>query len=105
MIIDIKLGKEDDAQRIFESLNSTGLDLNEGDKIRNFILMGLDAQMQEEYYERYWNEIEKNTGYDISSFARDWLAAVRRKTPRNQEGLFRVQGLCKSGGIRYESPA
>lgn len=81
MIIDIKLGKEDDAQRIFESLNSTGLDLNEGDKIRNFILMGLDAQMQEEYYEQYWNEIEKNTGYDVSSFARDWLAAVRRKTP------------------------
>ena len=81
MIIDIKLDKEDDAQRIFESLNSTGLDLNEGDKIRNFILMGLDAQMQEEYYEQYWNEIEKNTGYDVSSFARDWLAAVRRKTP------------------------
>ena len=81
MIIDIKLDKEDDAQRIFESLNSTGLDLNEGDKIRNFILMGLDARMQEEYYEKYWNEIEKNTGYDVSSFARDWLAAVRRKTP------------------------
>ena len=37
--------------------------------------------MQEEYYEQYWNEIEKNTGYDVSSFARDWLAAVRRKTP------------------------
>ena len=63
MIIDIKLDKEDDAQRIFESLNSTGLDLNEGDKIRNFILMGLDARMQEEYYEKYWNEIEKNRGF------------------------------------------
>lgn len=38
MVIDIKLDKEDDAHRIFESLNSTGLDLFEGDKIRNFIL-------------------------------------------------------------------
>ena len=39
-IIDITLdSRSDDPQKIFESLNSTGLDLNEGDKIRNFILM------------------------------------------------------------------
>lgn len=81
MIIDIKLGKEDDAQRIFESLNSTGLDLSEGDKIRNFILMGLNPEEQERCYNDYWNVIEKNTNFDVSSFARDWLAAVRRKTP------------------------
>ena len=30
---------DDNPQLIFESLNSTGLDLSEGDKIRNFILM------------------------------------------------------------------
>ncbi len=81
MIIDIKLNKEDDAQRIFESLNSTGLDLSEGDKIRNFILMGIAPDQQEEYYEKYWNAIEKNTYYDVSSFARDWLASMLRKTP------------------------
>ena len=28
-----------------------------------------------------WGDAQKNTGYDVSSFARDWLAAVRRKTP------------------------
>ena len=50
-IIDIFLDKEDNPQLIFESLNSTGLDLTEGDKIRNFILMGLDAKTQENYYE------------------------------------------------------
>lgn len=81
MIIDIKLDKDDDAQRIFESLNSTGLELSEGDKIRNFMLMGLDPASQEEYYESYWNRIEKNTDFDVSSFARDWLAATQRKTP------------------------
>lgn len=52
-VIDITLQAEDDAQRIFESLNSTGLDLNEGDKIRNFILMGLPQEKQEEYYTEY----------------------------------------------------
>lgn len=81
MIIDITLNQEDDAQLVFESLNSTGLDLSEGDKIRNFVLMGLSPDLQEMYYEKYWNKIEKNTGYDVSSFVRDYLAAVRRSTP------------------------
>ena len=36
-IINITLNNEDNPQLIFESLNSTGLDLSEGDKIRNFI--------------------------------------------------------------------
>ncbi len=81
MIIDISLSKEDDAQRIFESLNSTGLELTEGDKIRNFILMDLGLDEQENYYEQYWNPIEKNTDFNVSAFTRHWLAAVRRKTP------------------------
>ena len=54
-IISIRLENDDNPQLIFESLNSTGLDLSEGDKIRNFILMGLPSQQQELYYEKYWN--------------------------------------------------
>ena len=58
-IIDIFLEKNDNPQLIFESLNSTGLALEEGDKIRNYILMNLPLQIQEEYYENYWYKIEK----------------------------------------------
>lgn len=98
IVIDIRLAKDDDAQRIFESLNSTGLDLAEGDKIRNFILMGLEPQEQELYYKDYWNEIEKNTEYDVSSFIRDWLAAVRRRTPaiRSVYSIFKEHVKKKS---------
>lgn len=39
--IHIRLERDDNPQLIFESLNSTGLDLSEGDKIRNFVLMGV----------------------------------------------------------------
>ena len=46
-VIDITLDPTDDAQLIFESLNSTGLDLSEADKIRNFVLMNLDQERQE----------------------------------------------------------
>ena len=49
----------DDPQRIFESLNSTGLDLSQGDLIRNYILMKLNSKEQEEIYEKYWEYIEK----------------------------------------------
>ena len=56
-IISIQLNQDDNPQLIFESLNSTGLALSEGDKIRNFILMGLPTKQQEDYYEKYWNRI------------------------------------------------
>lgn len=63
-IINITLNEDDNPQLIFESLNSTGLALSEGDKIRNYILMGLPAKLQNQYYEKYWNKREESTGYD-----------------------------------------
>ena len=72
-IIWIKLDKEDNAQLIFESLNSTGLELSEGDKIRNFILMDLEPKEQEIYYNKYWNKIEKNTKHHVSKFIKDYF--------------------------------
>lgn len=80
-VIDITLDEHDDAQLIFESLNSTGLDLSEADKIRNFVLMNLDQERQEDYYEAYWNAMEKNTSYRVSDFIRFYLAARTGKTP------------------------
>ena len=80
-VIDITLDPTDDAQLIFESLNSTGLDLSEADKIRNFVLMNLDQERQELYYDKYWNVIEVNTDYEVSDFIRYYLAAVTGKTP------------------------
>ncbi|MDR2698417.1 MAG: DUF262 domain-containing HNH endonuclease family protein [Candidatus Methanoplasma sp.] len=86
-VIDISLKMpDDDPQLVFESLNSTGLELSEGDKIRNFILMGLSAKAQERYYKDYWNPIEIKAGhdkktniYDVSLFIRDFLSIKQRK--------------------------
>lgn len=72
-VINIRLDEDDDPQLIFESLNSTGLDLSEADKIRNYMLMSLTPAEQDELYTRYWNPIEENTKYDPSSFVRDYL--------------------------------
>lgn len=86
-IIDITLTPpDDDPQLVFESLNSTGMDLNEGDKIRNYVLMGLNVADQEKFYDAYWNPIEKNAGhdkqtnsYDVSPFIRDYLSVKQRR--------------------------
>lgn len=80
-IINITLNNDDNPQLIFESLNSTGLDLSEGDKIRNFILMGLPSNLQDNYYEMYWNRIEECTKYDVSSFVRDYLSVKQQAIP------------------------
>lgn len=80
-IINISLNHEDNPQLIFESLNSTGLDLSEGDKIRNYILMGLPNDLQVKFYEKYWNRIEEYTAYDVGSFVRDYLSIKQQSTP------------------------
>lgn len=80
-IINITLNGDDNPQLIFESLNSTGVALSEGDKIRNFILMGLSSDLQTRYYEKYWNEIEKYTDYDVSLFVRDYLSVKQQAIP------------------------
>lgn len=81
-IINIFLGPDDNPQLIFESLNSTGLDLSEGDKIRNFILMDVSPRdLQEEYYEKYWHKIEEATNYDVTFFVRDYLSIKLQRIP------------------------
>lgn len=80
-IISITLDQGDNAQLIFESLNSTGLALTEGDKIRNYVLMGLPAQEQSKYYDMYWAKIEKCTANDVSGFVRDYLSIKQQVTP------------------------
>lgn len=61
-IISITLDREDgdDPQLIFESLNSTGMDLSQSDLIRNYILMGISNDSQIDIYNNYWKPIEES---------------------------------------------
>lgn len=80
-IISITLDQDDNPQLIFESLNSTGLALEEGDKIRNYILMGQSYQEQTRLYNHYWIKIEQCTRNEVSSFVRDYLSIKQQVTP------------------------
>ncbi len=87
VIIDIRLERDDDPQLIFESLNSTGLDLSEADKIRNYLLMSMKCDGQERCYEMYWNKIEESTEYNPTMFIRDYLT-LHTKTISNIDNLY-----------------
>lgn len=67
----------DDPQLIFESLNSTGMDLSQSDLIRNFILMRLPEHEQTRLYETYWSKIEtvfRGSERTFDTFVRDYMA-------------------------------
>lgn len=87
-VISITLEKGDDAQLIFESLNSTGLALSEGDKIRNFILMNLPLDDQNKYFEKYWIKIEDLTNKRIDNFVRNYLSIKTSSTPTMDKVYF-----------------
>lgn len=90
--ISLERGK-DDPQRIFESLNSTGLDLSQSDLIRNYILMDLDPKNQHRIFEQIWNPIEENAKDHVkqksvvSDYIRDYLTLKNKKIP-NKNNVY-----------------
>ena len=94
MFIQMVLNKnEDDPQRIFESLNSTGVDLSEADLIRNYILMNLNIEDQNKIYNGYWEKTEdfakeENTNESkVSDFIRDYIT-MKSKTITNKSKVY-----------------
>lgn len=86
-VIDIRLESKDNPQLIFESLNSCGKDLEEADKVRNYLLMSLSAAEQEEYYHAYWSKIEKLTDGEPTMFIRDYLT-LKKGAISNLEDMY-----------------
>ncbi len=79
VVVDVSLDRHNDnPQLIFESLNSTGLDLTQADLIRNYVLMGMTAEQQADVYNRYWFPMEQRFGKTeyarlFDRFMRDYL--------------------------------
>ena len=77
-IVYIKLDDRDNAQQIFESINSTGERLTASDLIRNFIMMDKSNEEQTVLYTKYWKRLEKvfDSSKDMEDFFRYYLAAI-----------------------------
>jgi len=87
LVVDIALSRDqDNPQLIFESMNSTGRELSQADLIRNYILMGLEPQLQTELYEKYWRPMEIEFGQEaygsqFDGFMRHYLTVKTGTIP------------------------
>lgn len=94
VVVDVCLTRgQDDPQMIFESLNSTGVDLTQADLIRNFVLMRLDETSQTQLYEEYWQPIERAFGRryrtEFDKFVKDFLTLqMRPGTPLKAAEIY-----------------
>lgn len=102
IFVEISLERDkDDPQRIFESLNSTGLDLSQSDLIRNFILMDLPPDEQNRIFETIWNPIEKNARdiirkqSKVSDYIRDYLTLRNKKIPNKSKVYDEFKSIYK----------
>lgn len=68
-LVSVTAQKEDNVHRIFESLNNTGLQLSQGDLLRNHLFMRLDGKAE-------------------AAYADLWLPLQKSLTPKQLELLF-----------------
>jgi uncharacterized protein with ParB-like and HNH nuclease domain/predicted transport protein len=108
VIVDVSLDRtQDNPQLIFESMNSTGLELSQADLIRNYILMGLEPALQTELYTTYWRPMEKGFGQagytdHFDRFMRHYLTAKTGEIPNVREvyAAFKAYARGRSGDTK-----
>ena len=105
-IVGIALNRgEDNPQLIFESMNSTGKALSQADLVRNYILMGLQPELQTQLYEDYWRPMELDFGQEaygeeFDSFMRHYLTMKNHEIPKINEVYDTFKRYAVSVGIQ-----
>ena len=101
VIVDVSLDRaHDNPQLIFESMNSTGLELSQADLVRNYILMGLEPKLQTELYKTYWRPMERAFGQaayvvHFDAFMRHYLTAKTGDIPNVREVYVAFKGFAR----------
>lgn len=98
----IRLDADDNAQEIFERINSTGVPLSLADKIRNYVLM-TDVN-QDKLYEDYWQKIESLIRKDqMTEFFLSYLNLNRDGYSKESEAYDDFKTLYKEKHFTNES--
>ncbi len=86
MPIELSVDEGDDAQSVFESINTTGMTLKDADRIRNYVMMNRRPKDQDRIYSIYWETIQTNlANLDVSMFFRYYLMASSSKIVKESE--------------------
>jgi len=87
-IVEINTGRGDNAHRIFQSLNGTGVKLGDADLLRNHVFMLLPTRA-ERVYEELWRPIERLLGVEhLEGLAR--VDLQRRGIDARKGDVFRL---------------
>lgn len=95
-VISAEVGGNDNAQLIFESLNSKGKPLTTADLVRNYLLLAQTHEEQARLYDEYWSPIEGMFQPDPGSLRLDnaiqgWLSVRFRKVrARGRDEVYSV---------------
>lgn len=88
-LVSVTTTREDNAHRIFESLNNTGLRLTQGDLLRNYLFMRLPHRGQV-VYETQWLPLQERLDNDQLELL-FWLDAVQRDESITQRDTYQAQ--------------
>ncbi len=106
MIVWIALKKgKDDPQLIFESMNSKGIELTQTDLIRNYIVMEMEVEKQEDFYNQYWRAMEEDFKQNetlFNQFVRHYLTIKTGKIPNEKRVYEAFKRYQQERGIETE---
>ncbi len=106
MIVWIALKKEkDDPQLIFESMNSKGIELTQADLIRNYIVMEMEVEKQEDFYNQYWRAMEEDFKQNetlFNRFVRHYLTIKTGDIPKISKVYEAFKRYQQERGIETE---
>lgn len=103
-LVEIVLDKSqgDEPQKIFESINSTGVELCLSDLIRNYLLM--DDDNQDVLYNKYWVRLEQNVGYsNLGDFFINYINSRVTKDVTNKNAYELFKEYCKIENKSHET--
>ncbi|WP_231212697.1 DUF262 and DUF1524 domain-containing protein [Helicobacter pylori] len=104
-IVWISLGKKDDPQLIFESMNSKGIELTQTDLIRNYIVMETEIEKQKGFYNKYWRAMEEDFKQNkklFDRFVRHYLTIKTREIPNINKVYVALKRYQQERGIETE---
>ena len=86
LIVDIALIEKGQSSVDFRKPKFTGKELSQADLIRNYVLMGLEPDLQTDLYQRYWQSMEKEFGQEeyvdhFDRFMRHYLTVKTGRIP------------------------
>ena len=87
-VVEIIVDKNENAQAIFESINSLGVKLNNAELIQNFLLMSNDNQ--EQLYENRWKPMKNNLigELNMETFVKHYLY-LRMEFQMNDDDIYK----------------